>query len=563
MSSDFWARTRVSARLNRRRLLAGGAAATGTALLAGCGAKPAKTGSTGAASVSGTAGAIKRGGTLTTFITSPSSEDLEPHGVRSESASTQPMLALVYNGLLRLKLGSQYSFTDRSVEGVLATKWEQPDPQTLVFHLRPGVKFHDKPPVNGRELAASDVKFSFERMTSSPFAYLNFFSSIASIETQDAQTVTFKLKSPDAALLGHLGTGFAWVIAKEAGKADAKGAAGLSFKEASTAIGTGPFMLDSYQHESKASFVRNPNYFEPGLPYLDRVDFQVIGDTSAQVAAMQTGQVTVGNLPLGSEADFKSRNPKLVFTAEPTTQAWHKAMRTDKPPFNDVRVRRAIAMAYDQESVKKIWGVSDSPSSYGSLTSIAGDAYLPLNQLGDSAQWWKLDVNAAKQLLAGAGFPNGFSVDYNDSTCCGPQELPEQAAADLAKIGIKLNIKIKEHAAYQATTLLGQYEGTAGNQVPVYDPGDWFNLAMLSSSVRDISHVDDPTINDLTAKQKLELDTNKRIDILHQLVRYCADQVYYVVEPQAVVTEVRQPYLKNYAPRLGYQPTYTVAWLDK
>jgi ABC-type transport system substrate-binding protein len=99
--------------------------------------------------------------------------------------------------------------------------------------------------------------------------------------------------------------------------------------------------------------------------------------------------------------------------------------------------------------------------------------------------------------------------------------------------------------------------------VPVYDPGDWFNLTSLITSVRDISHVDDPMINDLTAKQQQELDTQKRLDILHQLVRYSASQVYYISEPQSVITEARQPYLKNYAPRLGYQPTLVAAWLDK
>lgn len=538
-----------------------GAAALGLGgMLAGCAARPAPGRSSGA---SGAAGTAKPGGTVTGFFTSPSSEDLEPYGVRSESASTQPMLALVYSGLLRLKLGPQYSFTDRSMEGALATSWEQPDPQTLVFHLRPGVKFHNKPPVNGRALASSDVKFTFERMLASPFAYLNFFSSIASIDTPDAQTATMHLKSPDGALLSHLATGFAWITPKEAGKADPKSAGGLSYKEASTAIGTGPFMMDTYDHNSKASFIRNPDYWEAGLPYLDRVEFLILADTASQLAALQTGQVTVGNLPLGSEADFRSRNPKLVFSPNPATQIWHKASRTDHPPFSDVRVRRAMAMAYNQDEVKKVWGVPDTASSYGSLTTVAGDAYLPLNQLGDAAQWWKNDPAAAKQLLAAAGFPNGIDADYNDSTCCAPQELYEQFAADVAKVGIRLNIKIKEHAAYQASTLLGQYEGTAGNQVPVYDPGDWFNLTNLISSVRDISHVDDPMINDLTAKQQSELDPKKRLDILHQLVQYSAGQVYYVTEPQSVITEARQAYLKNYAPRLGYQPTLTAAWLDK
>src|SRR6202043_2088395 len=129
---------------------------------------------------------------------------------------------------------------------------------------------------------------------------LNYYSSIAAVDVPDPQTVTMKLKAPDAALLGHLAIGFCWIIAKEAGKTDATGPAlCMRFGDISTAIGTGPFIADAYEHGVKASFVRNPDYFESGLPYLDRVEYQFITDTSAQLAALQTGQALIGNLPLG------------------------------------------------------------------------------------------------------------------------------------------------------------------------------------------------------------------------------------------------------------------------
>lgn len=553
--------------VSRRGLLSAAAVtwATGVAALAGCGSRGNKTAS-GGATAGGAApgGAIKRGGTLMTFLTSASSDDFEPHGFRSESANTQPLLALVYSGLLRLKLGDGLKFTDRTMEGVLAAKWEQPDPQTLVFHLRPGVKFQDKPPVNGRELTASDVKFSFERMLASPFPYLNYYSSIASVDAPDEQTATMKLKAPDAALLGHLAIGFCWIVAKEAGKMDAKGPSlGMSFGDPSTAIGSGPFMVDAYEHGVKATFVRNPAYFETGLPYLDRVEYQFLTDISAQLAALQTGQAIVGNLPLGSEIDFRARNPKLVFTPNFSTSAWHHVGRVDQKPFGDVRVRQALAMAYNQDNVKKVWGVPDTPSSYGSLTAVTGDAYLPLEQLGDAAKYWKFDPNGAKQLLASAGYPNGFETPYTSDTCCAPQFVAEAFVADMAKIGVKIDLTVKEHAANQASTLLGKFDGMAGNQVPVYDANDWFSLTMIPGAGRNLAHMDDPQVNDLVAKQRSELDVQKRLDIIHQLVRYLAGQAYYLVEPQAVQTEARWPFVKNYSPRIGYQPTFTVAWLDK
>lgn len=554
-------------RLNRRRLLvsAGAASATGAMFLAGCASTSSKSASSSASGASGTsAGQAKRGGTIPLFLgAGGNTEDFEPHGVRSEGASNQTVLSHIYNGLLRLKVGANIAFTDRTVEGSLASSWEQPDPSTLVFKLRPNVKFHNKAPVNGRALTSADVKFTYERMLQSPFAYVNYFNTINTIEATDPLTVTMKLKAPDASLIPHISAGFGWIIAKEAGKSSSAGAAGLDFHDASTAIGTGPFMVDTYQKGIKVSFVRNPDYFESGLPYVDAIDYTVIADPISVLAALQTSQVIIGALPAGSEADFESRNPKMVFAPYPSTSAWHYAGRVDQKPFGDVRVRRALAMAFDQDSWKKVWGTPDTQSSYGSLQAINGDYYLPLGKLGENAQYWKLDPQAAKQALSAAGYPNGFETQVNSSDCCGPQFLEPAFAASMAKAGVKVNINIKAHAAYQATTIRGQFDGMACDQVPVFDPSDWFSLTNQAGAIRNIAYENDPTVTDLFAKQRAELDINKRLDLVHQLVQYCAGQAYYLVEPQISITEARQPFIQNYSPRLGYQPTLMVAWLNK
>lgn len=555
-------------RSSRRRLLlsAGVASAGASALLAACAPRPGKPASGGSTSAGGAAaGAVKRGGTLTTVANTGAvpGQDFDVHGATANATNIQPLFAVMHSGLLRLKVGENYKYTDRTIEGALAAKWEQPDSQTVVFHLRPGAKFHDKPPVNGRDVNATDVKFTFERMFTSPFAYANFYSGVASIDASDPQTAVMKLKAPDAALLSHLSLGFAWIVPKEAGKADAKSPAGLDFRDLSSAIGAGPFMADSYEHGTKASFVRNPHYWEQGLPYLDRVEFLFLTDPATKLAALQTGQVSLGLLSTGSEADFKSRNPKLTYTQAYDPLENFKAMRTDRPPFSDIRVRHALSMTFNQADFAKTWGTPDTPQSYGSLTANSGDAYLPIEQLGESAQWWKLDTNAAKQLLAAAGYANGFQTDYNSAPDVDLHELPELWAAQLAPLGVKINIKLQEHAPYAATVARGQYEGTAGSASAVFDPDDWFSLVLSPGAPRNASHVDDPTVNDLAARQHAELDTQKRLDLIRQLVKYLAGQVYYLVDPQLTLTEVRQPYLKNYAPRLGYQPNLSVTWLDK
>jgi peptide/nickel transport system substrate-binding protein len=549
-------------RVGRRQLIA---SASLSALAIACGSQPSSRSGGSSAATGAQAGTPKRGGTLTTVANTGAipGQDFDVHGATANATNIQPIFAVMHSGLLRLKVGGDYKYTDRTVEGALASKWEQPDPQTVVFHLRPEAKFHNKPPVNGRAVSSADVKFTFERMFASPFAYANFYNGVTTIDTPDSQTAVMKLKAPDAAFLSHLSLGFGWIIPKEAGKADSKSPAGLDFKDLPSAIGAGPFMADSYDRGTKATFVRNPDYWEPGLPYLDRVEFLFLTDPAPQLAALQTGQVALGRLPIGSEAEFKGRNPKLTYSAVYDPLINFKAMRTDKAPFNDLRIRHALAMTFNQADFAKAWGTPDAPQSYGSLTANSGDAYLTVDKLGDAGQWWKLDLNAAKGLMAATGNAGGFQVDYNSAPDVDLRELPELWSAQLAQLGIKLNIKLQEHAPYAATVARGQYEGTAGSASAVFDPDDWFSLVLAPGAPRNASHVDDSTVNDLAAKQKAELDPQKRLDVIHQLVKYLADQVYYLVDPQVTVTETRQPFLKNYAPRIGYQPNLAVTWVDK
>ncbi|HTE84740.1 MAG TPA: ABC transporter substrate-binding protein [Dehalococcoidia bacterium] len=561
MAENFWIRRLAEARLSRRRVLAGAGAAGAGMALAGCGSRGSSSGakSTGQAPT----GTAKHGGTLTSFRMNPPSEDLEPFGTRSESTDAQiPLFENIFSGLIRVKLGQPYKYADRTLEGELAVKWEQPDPTTLTFSLRPSVKFHNKPPVNGRAVTADDVKFSYERLLGSPFSYVNLFNSIQSIQAPDPQTVVMQTKTPDATLLQHIALGMAWITAKEAGQPDPKGAGGLSFKDPSTAIGTGPFMLDKYQSGVTETMVRNPDYFESGLPYADRIEVQILPDKATQVAALRTGKAILGTIPAGSEQDLKSTSPSFGYSLFYNPSAWFHGMRIDQAPYSDVRVRRAMAMAYNQANVNKVLDTPDAPLTFGSVTANCGDAWLPLDKLGDNAQWWKYDPNAAKQLLAAAGFPNGLEVKLTVSNCCENSTLPELFAADMAKVGIKVNINVQPHPEYQASTVRGQYDGMTGSQFPIWDADDWISN-LLPGSPRNVSHVDDPTIKDLQAKERAELDTAKRMDIIHETVKYLAGQVYQITHPQAVSTDANQPFVKNYAPRVGYQPTYMVTWLDK
>ena len=176
---------------------------------------------------------------------------------------THTALSFVYNKLLRHKVGPDVPPGTFIVEPDLAERWEAPDDTTYIFHLRQGVKWHNKPPVNGRELVAEDVKFSFDRFLTVPGnPERQLLESVDRVEVVDRYTVKFVLKEPFVWLLDILANAMCmWIVAPEVAQKYG------DFKKVETAIGTGPFLLESYEPNVKTIFKRNPDYFRQGLPY--------------------------------------------------------------------------------------------------------------------------------------------------------------------------------------------------------------------------------------------------------------------------------------------------------
>jgi peptide/nickel transport system substrate-binding protein len=185
----------------------------------------------------------------------------DPHLTRH--ARTHSALSFVYSKLLRHKVGADVRPGTFIVEPDLAERWEVPDDTTYVFHLRQGVKWHNKPPVNGRELVAEDVQFTFERfLTEKGNPERQLLESVDRVEVVDRYTVKFHLKEPFVWLRDILASAICmWIIALEVVQQYG------DLKKVETAIGTGPFILERYEPNVKTVFKRNPEYFRPGLPY--------------------------------------------------------------------------------------------------------------------------------------------------------------------------------------------------------------------------------------------------------------------------------------------------------
>src|SRR5262249_53257028 len=198
--------------------------------------------------------------------------------------------SFTHNRLLRHKAGPNVRPGSLRIEGELAESWQQTSDTTYVFKLRRGARFHAKPPVNGRELIADDVRYTFEHiLTEKGSANVSMFRAIGKIEAVDRYTVRFTLKEPFAWFLDMIANPMAGaIIARECVEKFG------DLKKPEAVVGTGPWMLDAYRPNVSLTLVRNPTYFVAGLPYIDRGGMFVDEDNASRLAAFLGGKYDLG-----------------------------------------------------------------------------------------------------------------------------------------------------------------------------------------------------------------------------------------------------------------------------
>ena len=510
----------------------------------------------------------KRGGTLNLRLWDPPHWDPQ----LQISYKTHTALTFTHSRLVKHKAGPSVQPGTFPIEGDLAESWTQPNDTTYVFKLRRGVKWHPKPPVNGRELTADDVVYSMDRFrTVKGNANAYMLASVDKVEAVDKYTVRFTLKEPFVWFLDVLANPMAaCIVAKEAVEKFG------DLKKWEAVIGTGPWMLDSYRPNVGYTYVRNPGYFVPGLPYIDRVEAVVDEDNASRMAAFLGGKYDLGweNPGTINRVDWvqikdvlKQRRPGLKVMESPSNVMSHIYTRTDKAPFSDIRLRRAMSMAINRQAY--IDATFEGVGSYNPPVPAAlKDWAIPFDQLGEGGQWYKHDPAAAKKLLAEAGSPNGFSATL-DFTTYGSTVLVDQMQLilkDLKAVGIDAKLNQKEYGAYISTTFYGKYDAMAfGPQTPFLDPDNFLYGQYYPGETKNHGIINDPVVADMLVRQRRTLDTAKRREVTYDIQKYLAKQQYYIQMPSAVYVFVWDGAVKNYGPNLGYDQggRLTAAWLEK
>jgi peptide/nickel transport system substrate-binding protein len=509
------------------------------------------------------AGLPKRGGILRVRGYDP--PHFDPH--QTNSFKTHTTLSFVYSKLVRHKVGAAIPPGTFLVEPDLAERWEALDDTTYVFHLRHGVTWHNKPPLNGRELVAEDITFTYDRFLTTQGNPLRFMlEPVHRVDVVDRYTVKFLLTEPYVWLVDALAYPWGmWIIAPEVAQHFG------DLKKPESAIGTGPFLLERYEPNVKTVFKRHPDYFRQGQPWVDGVEWLVLEDDSTGLAMYRTAQIDWGPWHEGTvrqqdlEAlkqthptlgyqDFLSNVPEVLF------------MRTDQSPFHDVRVRRAISHAIDRQGlIEAVWGRGEpAPAVARGLTAWS----LPIDQLGAGARYYQYDPKEAKRLLAEAGYPKGFKTQLTVSSGFGRDIVDDAQLVQhyLKDVGIEAALKLQEHSAYVATTVQGKYEGMVrGPYGTALEPDIPLYRAYAPESATNISHVNDPTLTAMLKEQRRTQDLEARKQRIFAIQRYAAEQQYYVYLNVAVLTGSWQPYVKNYAPNqtFDYGSRVAALWLDR
>ncbi len=468
--------------------------------------------------------------------------------------------------------------------GLVAESFTLPEPGTIVFKIRQGVRWsldsmsEASRLVNGREMTVDDVAFSLNRHIQSPLSYVRVTQPTAAATTTVTVTapwtVTLKTSPYDLdAVWLILGEREIWpkeLIDKY-----------KSITDWRNQVGNGPYIMKDFVSNSSATFVKNPNYWGkdpvgPGkgnqLPYLDRIEMYIIADASTQQSAFRTGQIDT--MAMLSHDDFVTlqKSASRLQSHSYVSGAQMISMRQDKAslPFSNIKVRQALMMATDYNSLIQQFYAGEGDVLGWPIANTPGyaKAYMPLDQMpAEVKALFTYNPDQAKQLLKDAGYPSGFKVTLLTSSQASAVDFCSALKAQWSKVNVDVTIDPKEAVAYFTIMMSRQYESMAfGFYV---QPGPYAQLLPFrGDNTFNRSWVKDDKVEEVYKQiVQYNLIDQAKVDELHRnLMPYVLGQAWYIPQPVPKLNNIWQPWLKNYHGEnlIGYQPAWVrYVWLDQ
>ena len=394
---------------------------------------------------------------------------------------------------------------------MLAESWETPSDTEYVFKLRKGVKFH-----NDVEMKASDVKFSIERCMASAKTK-QATDSIDKIEVVDDYTVKITTKYPFAPFMSKIAASTKCAIMPE----EYTKAQGENFQKAP--IGTGPMKFKSWTPNNEFIVVRNDNYWN-GIPKTTSITIRVIPEATSLTIALENGEVDIVESVIAVDAKRVKENANLKTMEQVQGSVTYLGMNYLKKPFDDNRVRKAIAYAIDRQAI-----IDVVLEGYGEPLNSVFPPMMPA--FNDKIEGYPYDLEKAKALLAEAGYNEGSKLTLEIATSGDERNrIAQLIQNDLAKVGITVDITLLEWSAYL------EYVGGKDHSMFIlgwsnaYDPdGNMFDVFHKDRpSTTNRSHYKNDEVSALIEKARQELDWNKREAMYKELQVKIMDEPVWI-----------------------------------
>lgn len=451
-----------------------------TSLLIGCGKK-------NDTAVSGksteNAGSIKEGGIL--VLTSSEPDFLDPH--LATAADTRSILFNVFEGLVKPDENGNL------IDAVAASHEVSKDGLKYTFKLREGIKFH-----NGNPVTVDDIKYSLDRAagkdTGKPLEVE--LSNIKSVDIKDKSTVEINLTKPDTDFLPYL---TAAIIPKDYNEQNTK------------PIGTGPFEISEYDKQQKVELVKNPDYWQKGLPHLDKVTYKITQDSNATFLELKAGNVDSAFITK-EQADQLTNKYDILTGSANLLQLL--ALNNSVKPFDDVRVRQALYYAIDTQSI--IDAVASGIGKRAGTNFLS--SFKKYYQDGLENTYSK-NIDKAKELLKEAGYPDGFEITITvPSIYQFHVDTAQIIAEQLKEINVKATIKKVEWGEWLEKTYNGrQYDSTVISLDAAYLSPRALLGRYVSTEKSNFVNYRNSEYDDIYQKAANEIDDAKKVEYYKKL----------------------------------------------
>ena len=558
--SRYWRR-----RVSRRAVLGGaaaGAAGLGALALAGCGdddddddePAPAETEAAAEAPVTGDQ---VSGGTFNISGAAGAPDVFDP-AITILGGTYSLGLNKVFSRII--KYGPDFSILPD-----IANPPEQPDELTYIFNIRDNVYWHDLPPANGRKFTAEDAVFGVSRFAKDnpEFIFGSKLDPVEGHEAVDESTYRLTTKFPFAPMLTIISDD-AWMMVNRE-QNEAIGDEGIKFYE--NLVGTGPWLRGELEIGVKSYLTKNPNFYEAGQPYLDRINFVPLSDRAARDAAFRTRQIDAssfitGLTKLDVEALQEEFGEDIQSSPKVLSATYDIDLNQTREPFGDKRVRKALHLAADRDSFQNAWGKEAGllMTAVPQFFPTYGRTQEELYELPGYRQPKDQDIAEAKKLLEAAGHGDGLSLTTLKQGYIGNHGIPFKE--NLKAVGIDLELNEVPTGEWIVARQKGDFDMVIASNTGAIDPDFYLSDRFHSEGTQNYGHYVSDEFDALAVKQRGEVDIESRAAVIREADDILLEDAAHIFSANIVFHPTYWSYLKDVVLVAGLSSWTQQLWID-